>query len=261
MGPHTPYLLHDGYNFYPDYHGKLGKKVLVAEAEKNTLSEDDMKYAVSLYDSSIAYTDQSIGNLLACLKKMNLYNDTLIVLLSDHGEEFGEHGMTGHGKHLYDEALSVPLIIKLPGQQKGGYVRGVLSLLDLFPSVMDALHLDSSHFGLQGITRHLDKLRSLRDTDIYSSTDFGREKSRSIGRQPYKLIIGDSGQELYDLQNDSGERRNLLKAEPSVAVALQQSLKAKEKEIDDGLAGMSYEAYVGVSDSVKKNLQSLGYLQ
>jgi arylsulfatase A-like enzyme len=260
MDPHSPYVLHDKYNFYPEYKGKLGKRVDTTPYEKG-MSPDDLKYTLSLYDSSIAYTDEHIGMLFDELKKMNLYNDTLIVLLSDHGEEFSEHGLMGHGKHLYDESISVPLIIKVPGQKRGSTVGGVFPLLDLFPSIMDVLGLDTSAMELQGVRRHLPNLANAGNADIYSSTDFGSAKGECIRNDSYKLILESSKRELYNLRSDSGEKRNVSKSEPGVAAALDKVLKDRDREIDERLLGAIHQEEDGVNEKETRTLRSLGYLQ
>lgn len=260
MDPHSPYILHGNHNFYLNYKGKLGKRIDAASYEKG-MNPDDLKYAISLYDSSIAFTDENIGRLFDSLKKMNLYNDTLIVLLSDHGEEFGEHRLIGHGKHLYDESISVPLIIKLPGQKKGLTVGGVFPLLDLFPSIADFLHLNTSPFGLQGTARRLSNLKSVRATDIYSSTDFAGTKSECLRHQGYKLIVRSSGQELYNLKRDAAEEFNVLRSEPSLVSMLGKTLRSKDKAIDDRLVGSATRRNDILSDKETRGLRALGYLQ
>lgn len=260
MDPHSPYILHDKYNYYPGYKGKLGKRIDSTLYEKG-LSPDDMKYTISLYDSAIAYTDEHIGRLIDELKRMNLYNDTLIVLLADHGEEFGDHGLVGHGKHLYDESLSVPLIIKLPGQKKSVTASGVFPLLDLFPSLMDYLNLDTKALGLSGLARALSGITKVRDTDIYSSTDFAGVQSECIRTRAYKLIVDGSNEGLYDLQRDSGEKNNLVKSYESTAGMLRKTLKDKDQDIDRRLLGAAYEYVDPFKEAETRQLRSLGYLQ
>ena len=99
--------------------------------------EDPIRQALDRYDSGIAYTDAAIGRLFERLRRLDLERRTLVVLTSDHGEMFGEHGLLSHAS-LYDENLLVPLVIALPGGEEGGrrvpyQVRGV----DLTPTVLD----------------------------------------------------------------------------------------------------------------------------
>jgi arylsulfatase A-like enzyme len=265
MDVHSPYELHENHNFYPDYKGKLGKRVEVKfDDDANQYSKDDLKYLSALYDSEIAYTDEYIGKLMDELKKLNLYNDTLIILLSDHGEEFGEHGGMEHGKRLYDEALSVPLIIKLPGQHKGSVVGGTFPLMDLYPSIMDAVHLSTSSFNLDGIASHLQGLRKSDERDIYAATNFGFTDKSCIRTNSYKLIDDKltSKQELFSLVLDPAETKNVLKSEPSLAGILTNRLKGKDQEIDKTIPSRSPSIAEPKADSADDSakLRSLGYL-
>lgn len=90
------------------------------------------------YDAEVAYADHYIGKLLAAVDAMGLRDDTLVVLAADHGESLGEHGYIGHGRHLYEDIIHVPLIYRFPGAiSKGKVVREKVSLIDVMPTVVD----------------------------------------------------------------------------------------------------------------------------
>lgn len=126
MGPHDPYDPPHGYgakfrqDAYPD-----------TEAGKR-------QSAVDLYDGEIRYSDAQVGRLLQALRAQGQYDNTVIIVVSDHGEEFWEHGGTGHGKTLYEEVLRVPLLIKLPNSAQAGTRSGTLvEMIDLAPTVLE----------------------------------------------------------------------------------------------------------------------------
>jgi arylsulfatase A-like enzyme len=102
-----------------------------------------------LYDGEIAYTDGKLGELLAALDSSGLTSKTLIILLSDHGEQFGEHGAWGHGNTLYNAVLHVPLVLLAPGIPPGRRIGDVVGLIDVLPTVLDVLGLPP-HAGAQG---------------------------------------------------------------------------------------------------------------
>lgn len=154
---HT-YEVHDPYDpdpeymalFDGDYSGELPDKIDVSflakvNSGKEAVSAEDVQHIRNAYDGEIRSMDEAFGKLLAYLKAQGLYDDTLIIFTSDHGEEFGEHG--GVGRHfftLYDELLHVPLIIKMPGLKMAGsvvdeQVRG----LDILPTVLDVLAVNA----------------------------------------------------------------------------------------------------------------------
>ena len=128
-------------------------------------SEADVQRLIDLYDGEIAYTDAQFGLLVDELKAMGLYDDTLIVVVGDHGEAFGDHGDFVHGHLAYDEIMHVPIIMKFPSglpsrpfavhgaHQTNGREAGVLAqLTDVAPTVLDALGLSSFTQGMQGLS-------------------------------------------------------------------------------------------------------------
>ncbi len=114
-------------------------------------SEAELKaLCVDLYDGEIASTDAQFGRLVAYLKESGQYDNTLIVVTSDHGEEFWEHGDVYHGQTLYEEQLRVPCLMKLPGSEHAGEVyEAAVNGLDLAPTLLDLLDLPPEP-GFQG---------------------------------------------------------------------------------------------------------------
>ena len=97
----------------------------------------------ALYDAEVAFTDHHFGQLVAWLKNNGLYDSTAILAVSDHGEEFFEHGGWGHGSTLYQEQLAVPLIVKFPGQVGAGQrVDALAQHVDLLPTILDLLGIE-----------------------------------------------------------------------------------------------------------------------
>jgi arylsulfatase A-like enzyme len=108
-----------------------------ADRPDEPLSGDSLDAAVDRYDSGIAYVDAEIGKLLARLHDLDLDDDTVVVLTSDHGESLGEHDLAGHG-YLYDDNLLVPLIVAAPGRDwKGRRIGDQVRLIDVLPTVLE----------------------------------------------------------------------------------------------------------------------------
>lgn len=97
---------------------------------------------IALYDGAISYLDHELGRLLAFLEREGLLEDTAVALISDHGEEFGEHGRIGHGHGLYQGLLHVPWILSIPGQA-GRRVKHAASLLDLMPTLLGVMGVEA----------------------------------------------------------------------------------------------------------------------
>ncbi len=132
MGPHEP------YNPPEAFKGRFERSLY---ARRDWAPEH--QEALALYDGEIAYTDEQFGRLVAVMKEQGIYDDALIIVMADHGEEFWDHGGTGHGKTLYEEQLRIPFIIKLPGNELAGEVRdGLAELVDVAPTIIDALGLE-----------------------------------------------------------------------------------------------------------------------
>ncbi len=112
----------------------LPKKARWVKQHREALSD--------LYDAEIAFNDTSFGELVANLQARDLWDDTLVVFLSDHGEEFQEHGAWTHGRALFDESIRIPLIVKWPGQRKGERRRDLAQQIDVGSTILSELGLE-----------------------------------------------------------------------------------------------------------------------
>ncbi|HEY3382776.1 MAG TPA: sulfatase-like hydrolase/transferase [Vicinamibacterales bacterium] len=212
------------------------------------------------YDGEIAYTDEVVGQLVAWLKARGWYDPALIVFLSDHGEGLGDHGELEHGLFLYDSTIRVPLIVKMPGgAARGRRIPVPVQHIDLVPTVLDWLGIAPSR-SLRG--------RSLRPLlagshsmpaeggfyaeAFYGRYHFGWSELYSLTDARFRFIKAPHP-ELYDLQNDRGETRNLAAARPQVVTATRAAL-------DRLLAGAKVQAPGIVSNEDLERLQALGYV-
>jgi arylsulfatase A-like enzyme len=148
---HDPYAPDPEYLalFETDYAGSISnnidsKEIGKINSDSFDLSAADIEHVNNAYDAEIRSMDDAFGRLIAYLKDNNLYDNTVIIFTSDHGEEFGEHGYVGrHFFTLYDELIHVPLIVKMPDSQRAGVmvgeqVRGV----DILPTLLDLLAIN-----------------------------------------------------------------------------------------------------------------------
>jgi tetratricopeptide (TPR) repeat protein len=130
--------------FDPDYRGGMHGRDLLArgpEIESGT-SVRDLEHLVALYDGDIAYTDAQLRKLLDTLDSLELTERTLVVVVSDHGEAFLEHGRLRHGNNLHEEEIRVPWVMRLPGVlPEGRRVRGNVSHVDMMPTLLGILGL------------------------------------------------------------------------------------------------------------------------
>ncbi len=211
------------------------------------------------YDGAVAYADAVVGRLLDRLRARGWYDRALVVLLSDHGEGLGDHGEEEHGVFLYDEAVHVPLIVKLPGSRgSGSRVTTPVQHIDLVPTLLDLAGLPAPH-GLEGRSLRglLDgSARSLPERSIYAEAlyaryHFGWSELYSLTDTRFRYIQAPTP-ELYDLRDDPRERRNVAASRSGAAAAMDHALRAAGRE---AIATPS-----PVSTEERERLQALGYV-
>lgn len=189
---------------------------------------------IDQYDTAVANVDEQIGRLIAKLKALDLFENTVIVVTSDHGQYFGEHFLTGHSKDVYQPAMWVPLIVKAPGQKHGRFVETRVSLAMVpnlicthLPGPVAARARESFPEAI-GAEVIIGENYYTRRKDLIGkpwSARFNRVR-RAVFEGRHKYIHSSDGRhELYDLAADPGETRNLLDSEPEVAARLAETLK------------------------------------
>jgi arylsulfatase A-like enzyme len=217
-----------------------------------------------LYDAEVGYLDTALGELLDDLAARGALDDALVIVTADHGEEFLEHGLVGHGSHLYDESVHVPLVV-------AGFGRSALAprtvalpveSKDILPTLSGLVGLPAPSYELPGVS-----LLEARPRPVFSETLTGLER----GRQTYverdalvfdrwKLIQTEAENrvELYDLADDGGEQRDLGRDEAqaerraALLAELQNWRKATALRARDNLMPGNAET--------EAKLRALGYL-
>ena len=186
---------------------------------------------VARYDSEINYVDVYLG---ALIKKLDLDNNTLIIITSDHGEEFLEHGDLGHGGYLYQESINIPLIVKLPFNYKKEINEGQVNLIDIMPSILHMLNITpteqiagKSFWRRDDLLFWLKKALSGNDPPNYNYAETGGEVGlKTVITPQWKYIYNYKLQtdQLYNIRSDSLELNNLVDAEPKQRDQLKEKL-------------------------------------
>jgi arylsulfatase A-like enzyme/Flp pilus assembly protein TadD len=186
----------------------------------------------SAYDGEVAAADAVVGDLIAELRRLGAYNRAVIVLLSDHGEGLGEHGEEEHGVLLYREALQVPLMVRLPGGERGGErIDTPAQMIDVAPTLLELAGLPRPP-ELEGrslLAAADTQPRPIYGESWYSRFHFGWSELGSLVEWPWHLIDGPDP-ELYDLATDPAETDNLIHRRAGLAARLRGELTARASE-------------------------------
>lgn len=234
------------------------------------LAEADRQRLIDLYDASILYTDEAlVGNVVRFLKQKGAYENAMIVVLSDHGEEFYDHGSWEHGHTLYNELIKIPLVIKYPlSKNKKGIENALVSIADI-PAMMlreSGLNYDENDFKIQSgrpggmlpvllpvspiIKQFLTKVSFIDDSHyfIYNRID---EKKMAFFNPPhpgvpvYELYRREDLEEKHNVYKKNFKKVASFKKPLKMVLEKLKQLKRKQKRLDKDL---------------EKKLKSLGYL-
>ncbi|MBN2370560.1 MAG: sulfatase, partial [Vicinamibacteria bacterium] len=190
---------------------------------------DQIAHLVRLYDGNLAYADAEVGKIRQALERHGLWDSTALILIADHGEQLLDSGHIGHNAQVREESARIPLIMRIPGLKGGSRVRALVDLLDVAPTIAELFGLSTGSVG-----------DSFEGRSLLSVIDGAPGKpavlTRTVWSQPvyglqdhYGKFVYDSRSgrgELYDLEEDPHERRNLCAARPILCAYYRQSLLA-----------------------------------
>jgi arylsulfatase A-like enzyme len=226
---------------------------------RRSLTADDFEHLRSLYEAEVADLDAELGRLFDELAARGVLDDTIVVVVADHGEEFGDHGGIEHGTSLYQELVHVPLLVRLPGG-RGARTRVVAQHVDLLPTLLSLVGLPVPS-GLPGrvLLAADGRVTSDDDVEVLSTTWFGRTALTSLVVPPWKVILperGDAPIQLFDLDRDPHERMDLAAAHPVVVGYATQRVA----EIEAAWEHLPRARAVPLDPATRDRLRQLGYL-
>jgi len=274
-----PYDAPEPYNrlFFPDYAGPfngcrgkrcaselfvwLDRRLASGRLDpRRVFSKQGLEYIVALYDGGIAYVDHQLGLFFSILRALGIYDQCLIIVTSDHGEEFLEHGRLLHHQN-YEEYARVPLLIKLPGAgPRGLRIPALVSTLDLMPTILDLAGIEPNP-EIQG--------RSLVPLLVGQSIEArpvlvggGKEKLRTP--EWSMLVDGNGPVELYRVDQDPLEARNLMTGRAQAARSLHRTfLRIREDELQIKALFADQEESLSpppLPPNAAEELKALGYI-
>jgi arylsulfatase A-like enzyme len=275
IDPHVPYDPPSEYRrmYDPreDYSGQVTPRStpeLLEEAKGGRVSfdESDRQRLTALHDGEITQHDHEMGRFIDRLKEMGVWDNTIFVLTSDHGEEFDEHGSWGHGHSVYQELINVPLLVHGPGIPQSRITQTV-STLDIPATVTSALGVDAMPHtegrDLLGFTRG-----QMPPGPTVAFSDFLNDR-RVIRAGRWKMVLRGINATYFDLESDPGEQTELDRHDHPVAarymrIMLGQFLGASDRQhwLDatqgEGVALESQGAEM--DDTIRGQLRALGYV-
>ncbi len=225
---------------------------------------------IDKYDTAIRYSTDQLADLFALLSQHQLYENALIIVTADHGEELFDHGGFSHGWSLHQESLHVPLFIKLPGQSDDSVVENPVNLIDLFPTILEATgiktDLDLDGRSLVPLILGTGEPESNQDRERLTQTDWkGRCVARGISTKGFRLIEIERNYErvgnvvrMYDLVGDPHEEVDISGLRPQIAEEMRQELHRRFDELTQK-AGPEPENRKDQLD--QERLRALGYVE
>ncbi len=271
--------------FDSDYTGPVGKTIMVPHASAKSFTNADKVHTVALYDGEIAYTDEVVGGFLNKLEQMGVLDNTVVVIFSDHGEEFWEHGDIRHGKTLYEEQVRVPLIIRFAGPEPpAGRVTRQVSLTDLYGTVAEILGITEDlpsdcmsllplvgsgqphkKYTREVVVSELVEQNLLEVAQRMAERDMSvKWRMRAVRTDREKYIKSEKKQteEVYDLHADPGEKNNIAAQDQSrlehyrgLLATFLERLTAQRR-----LPPEDEPRAAPLTEEVKRRLKALGYL-
>ena len=212
-----------------------------------TLRDEDVRFWRAVYDEKINRADARFRDFLAEFDKLGISDKTLFVLTSDHGTELYEHRRLDHGFTLYQEQLHVPFVVKLPGHTSGKMITDRVSSIDVMPTILELLQVDTSHVKqpLRGVSLVHAMNGGESAHDCFSETDY-REytfKRSVVTTNGKKLILTleSKTRELFDLDVDLGETVNIATSQPHLADELEQKLRKHFQSIGCDLSTRQWQ--------------------
>ena len=219
------------------------------------------EFAPNRYAGEIAYTDYCIGEVLNKLKELDLYDSTLIIITADHGEMLGEHGESTHCYFIYQSAIKVPLIFKLPGRNSPARIGPIAGLVDIVPTVCGLLNIETpKHIQGKDLTGSFKADDSSQDRGMYcesmQATKYNANSLLGIVIDRFKYIQT-TRPELYDLIKDPAEADNLIEEQPRHAKIMKDKLA---QILEQSIRMDTSDSKADMGSDMRRSLESLGYV-
>lgn len=260
---HYDYIPPDGYaeRFDPHYAGAVDARRFARNpAIHPDMAPRDLEHVIALYDGEVAATDERVGEVLRALDDLGLARATLVVLTSDHGDAFFEHGQKGHQKDLHRESIAIPLVLRGPGVPAGLRVPGPAHITDIGPTILDLLGLGAPPLGdaVSLVPAFVDP-DVLADRWVLSELNTTSREYVALESLDRKLIrdLRADATLAYDLAQDPGEARPIS---PSAEMVSRLDARIAGIQARAGAAAPAVRARKLPAEMLER-LRVLGYVE
>jgi len=268
MDPHSHYATprtytkkfagpYDGHDFIAAGEITPIENMLFADGPEFEITDRDIQHLVDLYDDEIRYFDGQLQELIEPWRDRGLLDRSLVVITSDHGEEFLEHNQVGHCRGVWDTLTRVPLIMRFPRIEDGRRIDAPVQLVDVVPTLLDELDFEVQGFTAEGVS--LTELIEGRPPDRqYAYTDQGRYRATDDGRWQIILDGAESTATLFNLPLDPLAQRDLFSGSHPEVERLRTALDRWLRETGQSV---NFDAALAAGKAKEEELRALGYLQ
>lgn len=268
LDPHNPYTAPPPfYNHFDRYYsgkitGKESGPQYIAHYRQN---RRDLEHLEALYDDEIRFIDSRFDRLIRTLRRLDLLENSIVIFLSDHGEEFLDHGHLRHATSVYAELINIPLIIRYPKLFPRREEPEAVQHIDLFPTLLAALNIDHRPLPLEGnniLLRGAAGGGSGNPNPVVSEyLKFRRGKAppqRCLIHQEWKLVhhLHTDTYSLFNIRTDPTDSIDLIDRRAGIAARLKSRLAAWQRHLHIRNRGSK----VRLDEEAREKLRSLGYI-
>ncbi len=267
--PHSPYVSPAQYLPPGDPPASIGhsfSNIQGVRAGHFMPSQQERKWIAGIYNGEVRQVDHHVGRLLKHLRDANLYEDSLIIITSDHGEEFWDHGGIEHGHTLYNELTHVPLIVRLPKAAQHARCQTAVSIVSLLPTILTECDVAYDASALSAPALNAVWRRNATPPEVpppLSTANNYYEDRIAVVFDGMKYIqsLVTGKEELYDLTEDPAEQFNIAHQRPDVVaharqLVTRQATRARQLRTRLGVS----KATADVGADTLDRLRSLGYI-
>jgi len=268
--PHYDYVPPSPYDtmFDPHYEGDINGKDFISNPNiKPDMDPRDLEHVMALYDGEIRFTDHYVGLLVEKLESLGILDESLLIITSDHGEEFFEHGSKGHRNNLYDESIMVPLIMRYPEQLPAGKtIARQARIIDIFPTAAALMEVPGSPEAMgENLAPYMKGQAQMPELSGLSQLELENNSLFSLRTLQWKFLYHRQAESAicFDLEEDPAEKEAVPWKTPLFKTAKERF----KKKIDNvnafsrNLHRSEEKSRSNLTKEQEQRLRDLGYLK